>query len=683
MELLSSDIKYIKGVGQARAGLLAKMGIFTIEDMLYFFPRYVEDRRQSTDLYIIQSGENICISATVCSLVAEQRTKGKMKVYKMLIKTDREMLEAVWFNNEYVKKYFQIGDAFTFYGKLETKFGKWQLINPTYERAGEDIHTGRVVPVYHLTANLHQKTIRQIASVCIETTKGCLSEYIPTGLLTKYGLCEINFAIASIHFPKDMEDYEQAKRRLVFEELLFLQIGLFYVRAKRQQKNGPLFHVQEVMMPFTQKLPFTLTGAQHKVLHEIYRDLSSKKPMSRMVQGDVGSGKTILAFGAAYAAMENGYQSAFMVPTEVLAMQHFNTALTLFPEEAVALLTGSVSGKRKKEQIEKVATGRAKIVIGTHALLENNIAFQKLGLVITDEQHRFGVAQRSTLMEKGDNPHLLVMSATPIPRTLALILYGDLDISIVGELPPGRQKIDTFVVEESMRSRIYAFMKTLIDKGRQVFIVCPMVEESELVDIKAATTLAEILSQQVFSEYSVQVLHGKMKPSEKNDIMHRFSMGDIQVLVSTTVIEVGINVPNATVMMVENAERFGLAQLHQIRGRVGRGIDKSYCILLCGCGSKKAQERLDVLAKTNDGFVISEKDLQLRGPGDFLGTRQHGLPELRLANLFFDALALKNAQEAAGEIISNDPMLERPEHQLLRKRTERMFASSFERATIN
>ncbi len=682
MEEMNKSIKYVKGVGEARAKLLEKLGIRTVGDMLYYFPRYVEDRSSYKSIHQWADGETVYFQGTVYREMMENRIKRNMVVYTLIVENDGEFANMVWFNNKYLKDVFEVGKTYQFYGKVSIKYGKKQITNPTYEPLDSNLHTGRVVPTYALTDKLYQKNIRAIAKNCLDMMGGKIKEYIPVSVREAYGLSEINYAISSIHFPQNMDDYNIARYRLVFEELLMLQLGLFSMKQVKHTEHAPVIPAREAMQEFKGKLPFSLTGAQQNVLEEIAADLEKDTPMSRLVQGDVGSGKTVVAFAAIWAAVQQGMQGALMAPTEVLASQHYETALHYFAEEDVALLTGSVTGKKKQETIARICSGSAKCVIGTHALIEDAVEFANLGLVVTDEQHRFGVNQRAKLSQKGGSPHMLVMSATPIPRTLALILYGDLDISVVNEMPPGRTPVKTYVIEEELRSRAYGFVGKHIAAGRQAYVVCPLVEESEKMDTKAATELAGQLAM-LFPQYQVELLHGKMRPKQKNEIMQRFAAGETQILVSTTVIEVGVNVPNATVMVVENAERFGLSQLHQIRGRVGRGSEQSFCILFNQGKNQETRQRLGIMAKTTDGFEIARKDLELRGPGDFLGTRQHGMPMLKIADLLTDVAVLKEVQEAAKKLLRQDPQLKQEEHRLLREKIRELFRDKIAPGTIS
>lgn len=672
--ITDSPIEVLSGVGKQRSELLGKLGIKTVGDLVYFFPIYIEDRGKTVKIKDMRMGENVCVQAQVYVPVQEHFVRNNMRIYTMLISDETGVASVMWFNNKYVKNVFRKGDIYRFYGKATLKNGRREITSPVYESVGSTLHTGRVVPVYPLTENLYQKTIRGVMMEAVSKTAGNLNEYLPQTIRQKYNLCEINYAIANIHFPQTVQDYEIARKRFVFEELLLFQLGILKMRTK-SQTSGVKLDVTECGK-FAQLLPFKLTNAQNRVVSEIYGDLSSGKAMNRLVQGDVGSGKTVVAFASIYAAMQNGFQSALMAPTEVLAAQHYKSACTFFGEENVVLLTGSVTGKKRTATLEKIKSGEASVVIGTHAVIEDKVEFNNLALAITDEQHRFGVRQRALLGKKGESPHVLIMSATPIPRTLALILYGDLDISVVDELPPGRQNVDTFVVDFSMRQRIDKFIEKNVVSGRQIYVVCPLVEDSEKLDIKAATAVKQRL-EQLFPQFSVALLHGKMKPKEKNEIMDKFASGETNILVSTTVIEVGVNVPNATVMIIENAERFGLSQLHQIRGRVGRGDEKSYCILFYGGEDKNIPERLGVIKQTNDGFVISQKDMELRGPGDILGLRQHGLPDMKLADLFSDMKTFRLAQEAALEIMRTDPELESEAHMFLKQKLDSIFKDVF------
>lgn len=537
-------------------------------------------------------------------------------------------------------------------------------------RSGQSKNTGKIIPIYPLTYELSQNVIRQIIANGLKQVENELDESMPKYILKKYNLCGMNEAIKSIHFPSSFEDYNMARRRLVFEELFTMQLSLLNLKNKyATSTDGISFSKNVNMNDLIEKLPFKLTNAQKRVLTEINSDMESNKSMNRLLQGDVGSGKTIVALIAAYKAVKCGYQATIMAPTAILAKQHLDSFNEILGKEGIRceLLVSGIAKSKKEKILDKLNKGEIDILIGTHALLEENVVYKNLGLVVTDEQHRFGVKQRKTISEKGNNPDTLVMTATPIPRTLALILYGDLDISIIDELPPNRKKVDTFAVTKGMEQRVNNFIKTQIDEGRQAYIVCPLVEENEEINAKSVMELSEKYKNEIFKDYRVEYMHGKLRPKDKDEIMNEFKNGKIDILISTTVIEVGVNVPNASIMIIENAERFGLAQLHQLRGRVGRGEFKSYCILKYQGNSQVIRERMQVMTKTNDGFVISEKDLELRGSGEFFGTKQHGIPEFKIANLFEDMPILKEVQGLAENILADDEKLEKEENQKLKR----------------
>ena len=541
-----------------------------------------------------------------------------------------------------------------FYGKPEGGLIGTQMSNPIFEPLDvPGVVTRRILPIYSLTAGISNKLLVRIVSQALDFCRGSLPEVLPESIRTRYGLCDVEFAYDTIHRPPSFEALDCAKKRLIFEEFFIFSTGLSLMRARRTEVHHTPYR-QLSVKPFLTQLPFTMTGAQLRSIAEIAGDLAASCPMNRLLQGDVGSGKTMIAAAAAYLAAINGHQAALMAPTEILAEQHFQHLQPLFSQLGIAtvLLTGSMGAAAKRAAKASIADGSAQVVVGTHSLLSDDVTFADLDLVIADEQHRFGVAQRAALSAKGENPHLLVMSATPIPRTLSLILYGDLDLSIVDELPPGRQAVDTFLVGESMRQRINAFIRRQASEGHQVYIVCPAIEENEASSLKSAEVWAQTLQQVVFPDLSVDLLHGRMKGAEKDAVMMRFARGETRVLVATTVIEVGVDVPNATLIVIENAERFGLSQLHQLRGRVGRGSAKSYCVLFSDTRSQEAQMRLKVFCQTNDGFQIAQEDLELRGPGDFFGQRQHGLPTFKVASLACDLDTLKKAQEAAAAFLA-------------------------------
>jgi len=660
---LKSSVMELKGVGEQRKKQLERLGIFRINDLLNHFPKEYEDRTELRKIKDLVINETNTFLGRV-KKVGENIRIGRLQITRVKIDDATGSIDVVWYNQSYMKNVLREGREYLFTGKLQKKYGKMEIVSPAYEEVGEKIK-GQVVPIYPLTHGLSQNIIRKLMENALMEVSGEIVEVLPFWVRKKYLLCERSFAIKNIHFSEEKDTFLVARKRLVFEEFFLLQMALLRLKATLQEEI-PGFQLKNHVNfnEIIEKIPFSLTHAQEIVLKEIQGDMASGKVMNRLVQGDVGSGKTAVAMVSAYGVIKSGMQVALMVPTEVLAEQHYQSFCEIYEKFGIktVLLTGSLTAKKKREVLEQIVTGEAQMVIGTHAVIQKNVMFDKLGFVITDEQHRFGVRQRGVLSEKGVNPHVLVMTATPIPRTLALILYGDLDISIIDTLPPGRQPIDTSAVTPDYHERIFRFMEKYIKQGKQAYVICPMVAENEDMDLKAAVEYTTFLQEEVFPEYQVVCLHGKMKPKEKQEIMEGFTNGGIQVLVSTTVIEVGINVPNAVIMLIENAERFGLAQLHQLRGRVGRGMDKSYCILVSESKGKIVKERLQAMVQSTDGFYISEMDLKLRGPGDFFGTKQHGLPALHIANLYQDMSILKEAQEAANTLIQADCTLEKEEH---------------------
>ncbi|MBQ3414241.1 MAG: ATP-dependent DNA helicase RecG [Clostridia bacterium] len=677
---LNTDVKFIKGVGPNRVKLLNTLGIYTLNDLITYFPRTYEDRSKPKNICECINGEEALIEAYVVGRVQEIRLKGKT-MYKLVIRDETGSATATWFNQSYLKSKFRTGEKYKFYGKINNSFGKISINSPVFEEAEKSSNTGKIIPIYPLTYKLTQNTIRKIIENGLEKINGNLEETLPKYIIDEYKLLEINDAISKIHFPSDFEDFKKARKRLVFEELLSMQIALLELKNNyMEETKGIQFDKNVHISECINKLPFNLTKAQLRVLEEIDNDMESEKSMNRLLQGDVGSGKTVIAMISAYKCVRSGYQAAIMAPTAILAAQHLESFTSLFDDLGIKceLLTSALTKKKKLELLERLENGKIDILIGTHAMLEENVVFKNLGLVVTDEQHRFGVKQRTTIAEKGQNPDVLVMSATPIPRTLALILYGDLDISIIDELPPNRKSIETFAVTKQMEERVNTFVKKQIDMGRQAYIVCPLVEENEEMDLKSVKEIYEKYKTEVFSEYRVEFIHGKMKNKEKDEIMEKFKNGEIDLLISTTVIEVGVNVPNASIMVVEDAERFGLAQLHQLRGRVGRGEYQSYCILKYKGNGDTVRQRMKVMCDTNDGFVISEKDLELRGSGDFFGTEQHGLPAFKIANLFEDIEVLKQVQSVAIKIISKDPKLEKEENKELQNLIKDKFMKRIE-----
>ncbi len=671
---MSKDIRYIKGVGEKRAELFEKKGIRTVEDLLYYFPRSHEDRSEMKEIADCAEGETVCVSVTVFSPVSDVRVRRNLLVSTMIVSDQTGALNVVWYNNKYVKGQFFTGDEYILYGRITRSRGKKEMVNPVFEKKGSERFTGKIVPLYPLTEGLTQKILQSAMELALKEA-GRLDEYIPAEIRDRYKIAELNYAMKNIHFPDDFESYNIARERFVFEELLILQLALSQHRDENMNQSGIVFSDVKCVRTFTDTLPFPLTNAQKRVLNEIMRDCKSGGVMNRLVQGDVGSGKTAVAAAAIYAAVKNGHQAAMMAPTEILAAQHAETLAGFFKDAGikVALLNGSMKAKDKKLVYDMMLTGEADVVVGTHAIIQDKAEFNDLALVVADEQHRFGVEQRAKLAAKGSNPHMLIMSATPIPRTLALILYGDLDISVIDELPPGRKPVKTYAVGESMRKRVFAFLGKNVNAGMQAYVVCPLVEETEKSDLQNAEELCRKL-QNAFPSFKVGLMHGRMKPKMKEEIMNEFVSGEIKILVSTTVIEVGVNVPNANMMIIENAERFGLSQLHQLRGRVGRGGEQAYCILIAHGNNEVTKKRMETMTISNDGFYISEQDLKLRGPGDFFGTRQHGLPEMKIANLFEDRDILAISQQAAKSILEEDPLLVSEKYKGLRRRAEKIIA---------
>lgn len=670
-DIFMRPLRYLKGIGEARAKLFEKLGIGTVKELVTYYPRQYEDRRALKTISALEDGETCSFRGTIASTVRENRPKRGMTVSKLMIEDETGVIAAVWFNQPYIKTSLKPGGAYVFYGKILRQVGLFQVQSPIYESvdSGDPRNTCRIIPVYPSTAKLSQNVIRGAIMTALKLVEGSMPEILPEALRNGYGLPEINYSISNIHFPASDEDFSKARKRLVFEEFLMLQLGLQHLKRSLQENRvGIQFKHTDQLERFMENLPFQLTGAQVRTYREIEKDMESPKVMNRLVQGDVGSGKTIVAVLALLKAVLSGYQGALLVPTEILAQQHYSSISPMLRPLNIrtGLMTGSLSKKEKQSVSDMVEKGEIQIVIGTHALIEEGVKFSRLGLVVTDEQHRFGVRQRSAISRKGQNPDILVMTATPIPRTLALILYGDLDISILDELPPGRKRVETYSVDEKMRPRIDNFIRKQVAEGRQVYVVCPLVEDADGVEAKSAAQHAQKIAMEEFKDLRVGLIHGQMKATDKEEVMKSFVMGGIDILVSTTVIEVGVNVPNASVMVIENAERFGLAQLHQLRGRVGRGEHQSYCILYHEGKSRISAERMKVMQKTGDGFAIAEKDLDLRGPGEFFGIRQHGLPEFRIANVYSDMELLKDAQAAAEALIREDPLLVKEEHASLK-----------------
>ncbi len=674
MARLSDPITILKGIGAAKAKLFANLNIFTLGDLICHFPRGYEDRTKLVAIEKLEPDIPACFKAMVMNTPRTNHIRKGLDITRVQVADHSGRLSITFFNNRFAAEQLQYGKEYIFYGAVSGDFVGYNMTNPVFETLDSaPVTTRRVLPVYPLTAGLTNaavlKAVSQAMLLCDPP-----QEIIPASIREAYGILPADRAYTAIHAPGSMAEAEMAKKRLIFEEFFVFSAGLSLMRAARAEKKAVPYENLD-LTPFYQALPFTLTGAQTRSIQEIAGDLGRGAPMNRLVQGDVGSGKTMVAAAAAYLAAKNGRQSALMAPTEILAEQHFASLEKLFAPLSipVALLTGSMTPKQKRIVREQIAAGEVQLAVGTHALLTDSTEFADLGLVIADEQHRFGVAQRSKLSTKGDDPHLLVMSATPIPRTLALLMYGDLEVSILDELPPGREAVDTFLVGESYRPRINAFIRKQVAEGHQCFIVCPAVEENEELGMKAATAWAETLRQTVFPDLRIALLHGQMKGAEKEAAMASFARGEADVMVATTVIEVGVDVPNATLMVIEDADRFGLSQLHQLRGRVGRGKAKSYCILVSHNKNPETLQRLKALCKTTDGFKIAEEDLRLRGPGDFFGSRQSGLPAFRVADLSFDLNTLKQAQQASAQWIDQYGVSDLPEAKALRERIGELF----------
>lgn len=683
---LNKDIQYVKGIGPKRAQKLNKLNIFTLKDLLYYFPRQFEDRNNIKKIAQLENEDRATIKAIIVGSHMSSPRKG-LNITKLDVRDETGYAKLVFFNQEYIKNAFKVGDTILAFGKVKKEFKNVELTSCEVEHlSNSPKSTCKIIPVYPLTYGVTNKEVSSIIKGVLNDKEINIKEYLPINIVEKYKLCSIDYAVRNIHNPSSKEALKIALYRIVFEEFLMLQLGLFMFKNGVSEVDGIKFLKNKKLEEIRESLPFKLTKAQERALNEIIDDMNSNSAMNRLVQGDVGSGKTVVALLALSHCILNGYQGALMAPTEILAEQHYiSLTETLKPFGVnVELLVGSLTKKNKEKVLERVKNKEVDILIGTHALIEDKVEFNNLGLVITDEQHRFGVRQRSKLSEKGENPDILVMTATPIPRTLALILYGDLDISIIDELPPGRQPIETIAVDKGKRDRAYnSLVRKEVEKGRQVYIVCPLVEESEAIEAKAATELVDELKAEYFSDLRVGLLHGKMKGSEKDSIMKSFKNKEIDILVSTTVIEVGVNVPNATLMIIENAERFGLAQLHQLRGRVGRGSHKSYCILIYASKSEVCRQRMSIMEETNDGFKISEKDLEIRGPGEFFGTRQHGLPELKVANIFKHMKILKLAQQEARIIFSKDSKLDNYENKGLKREIMNKFENIVKEISLN
>lgn len=666
-----SNIKFIKGVGEKRAEMFYNLGIFDVDALIHFFPRKYEDWTNTKSVSQVNSGDNITIKATMITPVKEHMIRRGMTLYKCRFSDGESVINVTIFNNKYLAQSLRVYEDYVLFGKIEKTFTASSMSSPKIEKpdTGICIH-----PIYSASGKLTSNAIAKVIKTALDSLDE-IPETLSDDIRKKYDLITLDEAIRLIHFPNCEMDTYNARKRLIFEELLTLQLGLLKLKSNKKSETT-LRITEDYTDEFTALLPYRLTNAQKRAIAECVKDMQNKYPMSRLLQGDVGSGKTAVGAGIIYTVIKNGYQTALMAPTEILAIQHFEGLSKMLGSTGITirLLTGSTKAKEKREIKADLYDGKIDLLIGTHAIIQNDVEFKNLGLVITDEQHRFGVKQRENLANKGHGIHTLVMSATPIPRTLGLILYGDLDISILDELPPGRQEIRTDVVDSRYNSRLYKFIRDAVDRGEQCYIICPMVEESdEALGLKSAEQFAEELSQSAFEGYNLGLLHGKMKPKDKEKVMKAFSDGDVQILVATTVVEVGVDVPNATIMVIENAERFGLSQLHQLRGRIGRGNKKSFCVLVSDSKSENARNRLMIMKKYSDGFRIADEDLKARGPGDFFGERQHGLPTLKIADMLEDIEILHLAQDCAKDILDEDFNLDLPKNKHLCSSITKMF----------
>lgn len=669
---LSSNIKYIKGVGEKRAGLFGSLAIFDVDALIHFFPRKYEDWTKTKTVRELENGDVASIKATMITPVKEHMIRRGMTLYKCRFSDGESIINVTIFNNKYQAQALRVYEDYVLFGKIEKNLTSASMSSPKIERLDTGV---RVHPIYPATGKLTSNAIAKVVKTALESLEE-IPETLDKSVRDKYNLISLDRAIRQIHFPDSEEDMQQARHRLIFEELLTLQLGLLKLKGRNKTKTN-LRMTADFTEEFKSLLPFEMTNAQKRAIKDCLVDMAGDYPMNRLLQGDVGSGKTAVAAGLCFTVIRNGYQCALMAPTEILAVQHYEglSKMLLSTGINVRLLTGSTKAKEKREIKAALIEGEIDLLIGTHAIIQNDVEFKSIGLVITDEQHRFGVKQRAALAEKGEGIHTLVMSATPIPRTLGLILYGDLDISILDELPPGRQEIRTDVVDSRYHQRLYKFIKDAADRGEQAYIICPAIEESEeSIALKSAEQYAQELSESAFRGYNIGLLHGKMKPKEKDNVMKAFSSGDVQILVATTVVEVGVDVPNATIMVIENAERFGLSQLHQLRGRIGRGSKKSFCVLVSDSKSESSRNRLEVMKKNSNGFKIADEDLKARGPGDFFGERQHGLPALKIADMLQDMETLHLAQKCAGEILAEDSNLDLQKNKPLCDNINKMFS---------
>lgn len=669
--LYNISVSNLGGIGKKRAELFAKLGINSIGDLINFYPRSYEDWQSVEKIENLEYGTTVCIKATLATSVSDARISGGRIISKAMVFDDTGSLQIVFFNNRFISSMLKSGNEYLFYGKVTADSYGAQMISPTFSAVND---AATIYPVYKQTAGLPSKNIAKAVKQALSMLPNTIKDPFPQQVRGAFDLCDLKTALQNVHFPKDREALEQARKRLIIEELVVLNLGMRCLQEYNRDVSGVKISV-DYSEKFETLLPFEMTVAQKRAISDCIKDMTQKATqMNRLVQGDVGSGKTAVAASVCYTVVKNGFQAAFMAPTEILARQHYETFCKLFENTdiKVGLLTGSLKESEKKKIRQELAEGEINLIIGTHALITDKTEFKNLGIAVTDEQHRFGVAQRSKLLGKGEKPHLLVMSATPIPRTLGLIIFGDLDISVIDELPPLRKPVKTVWFRSNQRDRVYSFIRSEAANGRQAYIVCPLVEEGELDDIAAAEEYAAELMLREFSDIPVGLVHGQMKSDEKEKVMQKFVSGEYSILVSTTVIEVGVDVPNASVIMIENAERFGLSQLHQLRGRVGRGQFQSYCILISDKSSQPTKERLEVMCSTNDGFKIADEDLRMRGPGDFFGERQHGLPRMAIAD-FADTKSLELSQKISDYIMFIYKDIRNEELRALKGEIDRLF----------
>lgn len=674
--LSSINIQYLNGVGPKRAKKLNNLGIYTVEDLLEYFPRKFEDRRKINKIIFLKDKDKVLLKIKIINKPNIIKLNSKKNILKVMGIDDTGIIEIVWFNNSYLADKIKINEYYYLFGSVKIINNKIEIVNPEIENINHSKKAGKIIPIYSLTKGLTNNELYKIIRNTINIYRKKIDNVLPDDIIKHYSLLDKKDAVEYMHFPINGQTYKKAKATIAFEKLLVLQLGLLTIKNNlRDSLKGSSFKDNTLAKKFLDSLPFELTDAQKRVINEINDDMGINKPMNRLIQGDVGSGKTVVAISAMLTAVASGYQGAMMAPTEILAEQHYKTISNYIKDLNIKIdfLSGSTKKSEKKTILEKLKLGKIDILLGTHAIIEKDVVFNKLGIVVTDEQHRFGVRQRAMFSNKGSNPDILVLSATPIPRTLALMLYGDLSISIIDEMPPGRQIIKTYSVNANKKDNAFEFIIEKINEGRQAYIVAPLIDESEKMDVDSVVEVYNKLSNKQFKDHTINLIHGKMKSREKEKIMNNFYNGNIDVLISTTVIEVGVNVPNAVVMLILNAERFGLAQLHQLRGRVGRGKEQSYCILVNESKSKKSKDRLDILTKTNSGFIIAQKDLDIRGPGEFFGIKQHGIPNYELTIIVNNLDIVEKVKSLSIDLINNNPKLEGDKYLTLRKNILKLF----------